>query len=504
MPARNWPFQPTLLAFTRSDSALRRAAPGLRVSTHAPRVHEERRGGSAGGPSKIEFQPTLLAFTRSDRPGFAEVARYRFQPTLLAFTRSDWRPNTRESPAHVSTHAPRVHEERPAPRWLPRSHRVSTHAPRVHEERPAAWSAPRFSDQLKRERVLAFTRSDMPLRPPSAVCKCFNPRSSRSRGATRLDFDRHVGHLVSTHAPRVHEERLVKVRFVHEPGNVSTHAPRVHEERRRPVAVSPERGGRFNPRSSRSRGATAAEYRDNAAISKFQPTLLAFTRSDLESCTARFGEWFQPTLLAFTRSDLRAATPDGETCVSTHAPRVHEERHHQADRVPRTNHVVSTHAPRVHEERRFGGALGRQCTRVSTHAPRVHEERHRARAGRTTHMRFQPTLLAFTRSDQRRAEQLPHLVLVSTHAPRVHEERPATALRFPMGSHVFQPTLLAFTRSDDWLWTDLDGESCFNPRSSRSRGATVEVRSKRARGVFQPTLLAFTRSDVSARPTTPN
>ena len=61
-------FQPTLLAFTRSD--------GTPPPRHRP----------------ILFQPTLLAFTRSDdAPRDVGDERKKFQPTLLAFTRSDLR-----------------------------------------------------------------------------------------------------------------------------------------------------------------------------------------------------------------------------------------------------------------------------------------------------------------------------------------------------------------------------------------------------------------------------
>src|SRR5262249_31013995 len=147
---------------------------------------------------------------------------------------------------------------------------VSTHAPRVHEERPLA----RLEQTLQQS---------------------FNPRSPRSRGATALL--RRLLHLrnVSTHAPRVHEERpplpVARPRL-----RLSPHAPRVPEER------PPCRRGRgsarsFNPRSPRSRGATGAPIWSCAAV------------------------WFQPTLPAFTRSDRRRPRIHiSHVRVSTHAP----------------------------------------------------------------------------------------------------------------------------------------------------------------------------------------
>ncbi|AKQ70618.1 Transketolase [Myxococcus hansupus] len=174
--------------------------------------------------------------------------------------------------------------------------------------------------------LLAFTRSDNEL-------------------ARVLDGDR-----VSTHAPRVHEERHQGAPLSVEVARVSTHAPRVHEER--PVFL----------------GASSVPM-------LFQPTLLAFTRSDRAWMRKERGFLvFQPTLLAFTRSD------DGVLGVTLLDP-------------------VSTHAPRVHEERHYS-------PRPSANMPK-----------------FQPTLLAFTRSD-RHGQQPRCSRQVSTHAPRVHEERP--------------------------------------------------------------------------------
>ncbi len=60
----------------------------------------------------------------------------------------------------------------------------------------------------------------------------------------------------------------------------------------------------------------------------FQPTLLAFTWSDVFSRggTMHIGYVFQPTLLAFTRSHHHLERGERLLLVSTHAPRVHEER----------------------------------------------------------------------------------------------------------------------------------------------------------------------------------
>ncbi|AKQ70619.1 Transketolase [Myxococcus hansupus] len=416
-------FQPTLLAFTRSDlhglpqysmpsgfnprsSRSRGAPPGqdlslriLIVSTHAPRVHEERLGFALPGPV---------------------VER-------------------------VLTHAPRVHEERPAMVGLSvQSFAVSTHAPRVHEERPRC----------------------SPL-PPSAPS--FNPRSSRSRGATAHSRVAQRHHAVSTHAPRVHEERHQQWRA--RAGGVAF----------QPTLLAFTRSdGR-----SHSRGAS----------SEFQPTLLAFTRSD--RCASRSSSestsTFQATLLALTRSDRAAGA--GLSCagVSTHAPRVHEERPWSIwwasttswSFNPRSSRSrgatstrrledaivqVSTHAPRVHEERLGSDERLSGDMHVSTHAPRVHEERlARKILARLSHA-FQPTPLAFTRSD--------------------------SAFGRLRGSERFQPTPLAFTRSDSWRLRPTWRRTRFNPRPSRSRGATREAAGLDLNGWrFQPTPLAFTRSD---------
>ena len=206
---------PTPLSFNPRPSRSRGATPPARqrggpprVSTHAPRVHEERpRPGPPDGPPR-GFNPRpsrSRGATSGTPPGYW---LRKFQPTPLAFTRSDRAQVNKVALLRpVSTHAPRVHEERRA------SIRVSTDA------------------------------------------HCFNPRPSRSRGATRqewvleaelgfqptpLAFTRSdeivgAGHVgagsVSTHAPRVHEERRSGAAARQVVGHVSTHAPRVHEER---------------------------------------------------------------------------------------------------------------------------------------------------------------------------------------------------------------------------------------------------------------------------------
>ncbi len=201
-------FQPTLLAVTRSDLARpwsfvshgsfnprssrsrgatpRRPAGVLRqaVSTHAPRGHEERLTGRRYLITAAQFQPTLLAVTRSD----VEVASGRV-------------------PAAVSTHAPRGHEERQRPRAEFHAPRVvSTHAPRGHEERRRKMRT--FAEQFEfQPTLLAVTRSDRRQWGRRRRLRRFNPRSSRSRGATGLRGSLCVPLDVSTHAPRGHEER---------------------------------------------------------------------------------------------------------------------------------------------------------------------------------------------------------------------------------------------------------------------------------------------------------
>ncbi|SEU37753.1 hypothetical protein SAMN05443572_112224 [Myxococcus fulvus] len=437
------PFQPTLLAVTRSDGAGagHRAQP--RVSTHAPRGHEERsglgprktwkrfqptllavtrsdsmrprrsrsrkwfqptllavtrsdgraRGGSEGVPS---FQPTLLAVTRSDTPTSARTARRRFQPTLLAVTRSD------------EPDGPRFHlRQLFQPTLL-----AVTRSDAESRVQPAGVAG--FQPTL-----LAVTRSDCPPLSPLSPGTCFNPRSSRSRGATSA-------------------RRGARVR------------------------------GRFNPRSSRSRGATT-----------------------LAASSMRLAE-FQPTLLAVTRSDVALPPATERPRVSTHAPRGHEERPGRA-RTPRPSACFNPRSSRSRGATITGLPAG-PLSAVSTHAPRGHEERPSSSVPSHAASRlFQPTLLAVTRSDTATPTAGGSHV-DSTHAPRGHEERPAspyprwTCWRFnPRSSRSrgatrrrrnsafstrFQPTLLAVTRSD---W----------PASATRR-----------RRRFQPTLLAVTRSDV--------
>ncbi len=200
----------------------------------------------------------------------------------------------------------------------------------------------------------------------------FNPRSSRSRGAT-LCFCRlrRPQDGVSTHAPRVHEERRRHAAGLPGRRRVSTHAPRIHEERLPPCPRTTPRCG-FNPRSPRSRGATARLLVIHSGSQAFQP---AFTRSDQTDGDLPHYDLFQPTLPAFTRSD------------------------------------------------RAGGGAGPGAA-VSTHAPRVHEERLTYSTSTDQYASFQPTLPAFTRSDPGHLLARARPVNVSTHAPGVHEERP--------------------------------------------------------------------------------
>ncbi len=334
---------------------------------------------------------------------------------------------------------------------------------------------------------------------PSSIPSSFNPRSSRSRGATAR--------------PR----------------------------------RSPGRSG-FNPRSSRSRGATGGVLHLHLQLVVSTHAPRGHEERLFGISQTQYGKWFQPTLLAVTRSDDVGVPHPARRQVSTHAPRGHEERH-LVMRPPKAFIPVSTHAPRGHEERlkaleivdSMGGfqptllAVTRsdrrrgcraESSQVSTHAPRGHEER-----------------LSL-------ANPPAHDAAVSTHAPRGHEERQSPGHPYTTVAK-FQPTLLAVTRSD--LRARLRparGASSFNPRSSRSRGATSNVRScmmcscfnprsSRSRGatetlamlrndeavsthaprgheerpdarvqrqqehLFQPTLLAVTRSDPTAGAWTP-
>ena len=560
-------FQPTLLAFTRSDLHLAGAEAGGGVSTHAPRVHEERHSQGVAEVRPTPFQPTLLAFTRSDvKWETALSSEDALQPTLLAFTRSDLHfahvvpPNEFQPTLLAFTRSDRgtdmakIPQDRFQPTLLAftrsdcarlgspsREVAVSTHAPRVHEERLAV-TCDTHADEQFQPTLLAFTRSDLMGTSNEIRFTSFNPRSSRSRGATGFGKALHLLSGVSTHAPRVHEERRPASLRRRERAPVSTHAPRVHEERRRRGARDDAWRG-FNPRSSRSRGATGTRRRKRYGYA-FQPTLLAFTRSDTVTSPRRGSRYrFNPR-----SSRSRGATPrEASTSERPNSfnPRSLRSRGATARHGPlKPVPVVSTHAPRVHEERLPSGGVAVRAA-VSTHAPRVHEERplvvvdsgHGERFQPTLlaftrsddaerriqggQVMFQPTLLAFTRSDSQHGRPVDLQGPVSTHAPRVHEER-----LVGLGAHqcvgVFQPTLLAFTRSDGARWTSGRTCRCFNPRSSRSRGATSETlargrcsgfnpRSSRSRGAtgnliqpkqsnrFQPTLLAFTRSDLLER-----
>ncbi|SEU37751.1 hypothetical protein SAMN05443572_112223 [Myxococcus fulvus] len=439
------------------------------------------------------FQPTLLAVTRSDRSRtLCRPSGALFQPTLLAVTRSDERVQTPEGIV-----------------WFQPTLLAVTRSDRAVAYVERKW---RFQPTL-----LAVTRSD-----------------SAARGAV-------LGPRVSTHAPHGHEERLwleeeggtsgkfqpsllavtrsdAKNPATHEErDHVSTHAPRGHEERPGIFARATSLSEGFNPRSSRSRGATREGAVSQSSSSEFQPTLLAVTRSEPGSYVYCMIALFQPTLLAVTRSDAKRPGDESGAVVSTHAPRGHEEQ--LCVPAARALGVVSTHAPRGHEERlvlfiaaglhtwfqptllavtrsdvelvALGAALG-----VSTHAPRGHEERLLVGLLVIMGMRFQPTLLAVTRSDATR--RLVHVApTVSTHAPRGHEERPPGRALIrshrcfnPRSSRSRGATPMAFAYIDD---------TCFNPRSSRSRGATVLLSHHNLVAVFQPTLLAVTRSDCERK-----
>ena len=201
-----------------------------------------------------------------------------FQPTLLAFTRSDPRAGACAAPSAG---------------FNPRSSRSrGATATRMGSARSAVGFNPRSS----RSRGATIHYFDA-----RQGVRCFNPRSSRSRGATCPANSAYSAPKVSTHAPRVHEERqdddsvlLATVLF-------------------QPTLLAFTRSDR------------AARIGANYPR-LFQPTLLAFTRSDAPRVTVFPAGWFQPTLLAFTRSDP-VRPPSSRRCrVSTHAPRVHEER----------------------------------------------------------------------------------------------------------------------------------------------------------------------------------
>ncbi len=277
--------------------------------------------------------------------------------------------------------------------------------------------------------------------------RSFNPRSPRSRGATASNSSESYlpGNGFNPRSPRSR-------------GATTQHPTRSTRES-------------FNPRSPRSRGATAGRHALNAR-EPFQPTLPAFTGSDGNPfiAAAKF-KGFQPTLPAFTGSDRGHPRRGAGGRVSTHAPRVHGERHHP--HVGAEHLLVSTHAPRVHGERR-PSSLQPAPGPVSTHAPRVHGERHGNAGVNDFHE------------------------AVSTHAPRVHGERPCTCWPSGAAACMFQPTLPAFTGSDRCCQPGPSPTRCFNPRSPRSRGATRRRVHLLGDGGFQPTLPAFTGSDFTA------
>ncbi len=489
---------------------------------------------------------------------------FRFQPTLLAVTRSDHAHVGQRHRASVSTHAPRGHEERLRVRW-----RCFVRI----------WFQPT---------LLAVTRSDRPGTTSSTRTKSFNPRSSRSRGATEPPSPQLRRIAVSTHAPRGHEERRRTPTTGTLPGTrFNPRSSRSRGATGPPPAPTARR--RFNPRSSRSRGATTTTVSRFDSASWFQPTLLAVTRSDENGVFLAGLDVFQPTLLAVTRSDNRAlqmlklasqfqptllavtrsdfnsrsrwarsgvsthaprgheerprwGVPWGACGVSTHAPRGHEERPAEQQDVlvhgrvsthaPRGHEerlvclllsarprFVSTHAPRGHEERHSDYVCSKLGTRVSTHAPRGHEERPGCASGPpgarpvSTHaprgheerltfhgfgltdIRFQPTLLAVTRSDDPGREGRARWPPVSTHAPRGHEERRFGALAARrLGG--FNPRSSRSRGATRPLTGGRASKRCFNPRSSRSRGATSSRLRTSQISSFQPTLLAVTRSDL--------
>ncbi len=420
----------------------------LAVSTHAPRVHGERLQLRPPGTTTKWFQPTLPAFTGSDLPpGPRLTSSSGFNPRSPRSRGATVEGRRAQLPGEVSTHAPRVHgERRRAPKGEEAEAEVSTHAPRVHGERRRTLQSAGLELQFQ-PTLPAFTGSDHG--PPAvfAACFVFQPTLPAFTGSDHLRREGRLRLRVSTHAPRVHGERL--------------------EARGKRLGIYG-----FNPRSPRSRGATTTSPRVAKAMFAFQPTLPAFTRSDKVQSVAKKIQTrgFNPRS---PRS--RGATSQGPPSsrlgpVSTHAPRVHEERRRSAPRLPypspasfnprsprsrgatggvvlaREPEQVSTHAPRVHGERPsgLGGALLREI--VSTHAPRVHGERLPSGAASMSRSQFQPTLPAFTGSDEGHGAAERGL-RVSTHAPRVHGERLTTS-RSSGRSSRFQPTLPAFTGSD--------------------------------------------------------
>ncbi|AGC48882.1 zinc metalloproteinase B [Myxococcus stipitatus DSM 14675] len=289
-------FQPTLLAVTRSDVC-------STVDTRTYNRFNPRSSQSPGATSawkswsvSASFQPTRLAVTRSDAwtcripaqsggfnprsslsRGATDDARSMltmrlFQPALLAVTRLKRQRRSPCSPTLLRSRgatSPRSNHQLGAgvqPTLL--ASRGAT--PATTGPTAAHWFQPT---------LLAVTRSDATSGASARRTWCFNPRSSRSRGATQPRGGRHAHRAVSTHAPRGHEERRGRPGNLPRVRRVSTHAPRGHEERH--ASLRPELVGTkcFNPRSSRSRGATSGTG-DDGCRRRFQPTLLAVTRSD--------------------------------------------------------------------------------------------------------------------------------------------------------------------------------------------------------------------------------
>ncbi len=369
-------FQPTLPAFTRSDMGRCTGAATARFQPTLPAF--TRSDPSSPKPSRKRpvFQPTLPAFTRSDVPcPCFPSSTPVFQPTLPAFTRSD--PGRARRVACRVSFNPRS----PRSRGATKAAEVENADPKFQPTLPAftrsnsrswnsCWSWRSFNPRSPRSRG-----ATPPWRSAPAPPNGFNPRSLRSRGATGIEHRGDLGLLVSTHAPRVHEER------------------------RRP-------------------------HRSSSGLWLFQPTLPAFTRSDHVIMDGNdFKSVFQPTLPAFTRSDQPPPAPAQGVVVSTHAPRVHEERLTPDD-------------------------------------------------ADDWHNRFQPTLPAFTRSDTTSWRGCARGCRFNPRSPR---SRGATLRRYAeaTGQAKFQPTLPAFTRSDTKAHDAIRADFGFNPRSPRSRGATT-------------------------------
>ncbi len=184
--------------------------------------------------------------------------------------------------------------------------RVSTHAPRVHEERPPP--GPAFSEHSRFNPRSSRSRGATSDGAPTGPCRCFNPRSSRSRGATIYSLTEPPGRMFQ------------------------------------PTLLAFTRSDYVGPYTGPWRFS-------------FQPTLLAFTRSDSTLTLHGLTPLFQPTLLAFTRSDGCQASPWGMTPFQPTLLAL--TRSDRPDVLPQRNAEVSTHAPRVNEERRLHGRAAR-------------------------------------------------------------------------------------------------------------------------------------------------